>query len=111
MNDVQAIWYQIQIAQDEKEKFEMLRDVAEHNAMFMNPEGVQKIRAQRDNAQSFEMTDNDFNQMLEKQFGRKVTKNGEESQSAEELLQDVEFNKMQEYLDMELDEISFIPFE
>jgi len=70
MLDVQQLWYQAQLSLDEKEKYELLRDIAEHNAMFMNPEGVQSVRDAREN--SFSLTDEEFDQVLQENFGRRL---------------------------------------
>lgn len=96
INNVQYIWYQNQLILDEKERYELYRDVAEYNAMFSNPEGVKKIRNSREN--THKASDEDFEEMIENLFGRKINKNDEKG-----------INKMDDYIDMELDEIKFIP--
>lgn len=79
-----------------EERFELLRDVAEHNAMFMNPEGVQQVRDTRDN--SFETPEEDFNKLLEDMFGRNPHLEKKEQ-------------KYSSIIDMDLDEVLFTPFE
>jgi DNA replication protein DnaD len=110
MTAQQALWYQIQISLDMKEQFELLRDVAEHNAMFMNPEAVQQVRDAREN--SFETPDEDFDSLLEETFGRSISK--EENQEVvdvmEMLKQDRESSKYSSVMDLDLDEVSFTPF-
>jgi hypothetical protein len=108
-NDAQLIWYHTQINLDTKEQFELLRDVAEHNAMFMNPEGVQQVRDARDN--TFAMTDNDFNSMLENTFGRAISGKEEKELDVMEMLKtDRLTSKYSKIVDMDLDEVSFTPF-
>lgn len=87
----------------------------EYNAMFSNPEGVQQIREGREN--SFETPDEDFEKLIEEQFGRKLN-TGEKGPSIDEMkktLTDLGKKKkvknVNNYLNMELDEITFIPFE
>lgn len=105
------IWYQYQLSLDEKDQFEMLRDVAEHNAMFMNPEAVQQIRDARNN--TYETPEEDFHDMLKEQFGRELPNVSKEDRisAIDVLKQQVEHSKkINPYMDMELDEVSFIPF-
>ena len=45
----QLLWYTAQIEVDEKESFELNRNLLEYLASFINPENVQKIRDSRDN--------------------------------------------------------------
>jgi hypothetical protein len=109
MNDAQVVWYQIQFALDEKEKFELLRDVAEHNAMFMNPDGVNKIREAREN--TFAVPDEKFDKFIQEQFGRSVPKKQDKNVDFKELFKREEQNKekLNTYLNMDLDEIKFVP--
>lgn len=93
----------MQFTQDDEENFELLRNVAEHNAMFWNPEGVQQVREAREN--TFATSNEDFDDIVKDLFGRDLPK--EENQSAESLLAST--RKMSQYLDMELDEINFTP--
>lgn len=90
VNESQYLWYQIQISLDKEDNFELSREIAEHNAMFTNPEGVKKIREAREN--TYELTDDQFDSVLEDVFGRKLGK-----------------DDVDKYLDMELDEIKFTP--
>jgi hypothetical protein len=111
MNNAQAAWYQTQIVLDEVEQWELLRDAAEHNAMFMNPEAVKQVRESREN--TFEVKDDDFSKILKDSFGREMPDVPEaERVSFKEILQQEEKNKAKigSYLDMDLDEISFIPY-
>lgn len=114
MNDAQFLWYQAQINLDLKEQYELLRDVAEHNAMFMNPEGVQQVRDAREN--SFETTDEEFEQILEEQFGRSIsltnsnTKPISESEIIGMIKCDDEVSKYSPIVDMDLDDVKFTPF-
>ena len=114
MNDAQLLWYQAQINLDLKEKFELLRDAAEHNAMFMNPEGVQQVRDAREN--SFETTDEDFEKILEENFGRKISLNDDrkpvsEIDMNEMIQQDEDMSKYSSIIDMDFDDVKFTPFE
>lgn len=104
INNAQYIWYQIQFALDEKEKFELLRDVAEHNAMFTNPEAVEQIRNSREN--TYAMNDKDFNSMIKDTFGRELNL---EDRNSNMNIEELMGNKVAPYLNMELDEIKFIP--
>lgn len=88
MNGPQALWYQAQVSLDDLERYELLRDVAEHNAMFMNPEGVQKVREAREN--TFGLSDEEFDKVIEENFGR----NSKPSNDP---------------LDLDLDDIKFTP--
>jgi len=92
INDVQYLWYQVQMSLDEKDSFELQREIAEHNAMFVNPEGVRKVRDAREN--TFETTDEEFDNILEDLFGNKLERSR---------------TNVDTYLDMELDEIKFTP--
>lgn len=100
-NDAQFVWYSVQAEQDEIEKYELLRDVAEHNAMFWNSEAVEQIREARRN--TFGAPDKEFDDTLVELFGRGLS--DEESDPIEIL----EKNRANPYLDMEMDEIKFIP--
>ena len=99
---------------DEVEKFELLRDVAEHNAMFMNPEGVRQVREARE--QTFETPPEDFENMVEEMFGRKfpeVNKQNKGLENIEELKRAINSaDKIDPInsLDIELDEVSFTPY-
>jgi hypothetical protein len=70
MNNPQWLWYAAQFAADDKEKFELLRDIAEHNASFWNPEGVDQVRRARE--KTFIVGDKDFAKQIEETFGRKL---------------------------------------
>ena len=48
MSAVQMLWYSYNIREDEKEKIEIARDIAEYMMSFVNPEAVNKIKASRD---------------------------------------------------------------
>jgi hypothetical protein len=91
---------------DEKERFEFLREIAEHNAMFWNPEGVNEVRSAREN--TFKTTEEDFDSSLKELFGRELPNREENPQnvSAEDVIQASGKNP---YLDMDLDEINFVP--
>jgi hypothetical protein len=109
INDAQMLWYQIQMALDEEEQFELLRDVAEHNAMFTNPEGVQQVRDSREN--TYETPEEDFHDILKDTFGRDIPEIPEQERIpfGEVLKQQRQEHKAKPYVEMELDEISFIP--
>lgn len=99
VNDAQLVWYQMQMAQDDLDNFETLRDIAEHNAMFTNYEGVQRLREARANTNSYTTSDEEFEQLLEEQFGRKT------GQATESKI------RVDDYLQMDLDEVKFIPYD
>jgi len=108
-NDAQLMWYQMQIHLDTKDQFELLRDVAEHNAMFMNPEGVQQVRDTRKN--TFEMSDNEFNEMLENTFGRAISEVPSDELDVTEMLNNDRLkSKYSQIVDMDLDDVVFTPF-
>ena len=99
----------MQEALDEKKKFELLRDVAEHNAMFWNPEGVRQIRDSREN--TFKTPDSDFHVMLKDSFGRDADLEKKSAPLNEnDFRKKLDSKSIDPYLDMDLDEINFIPF-
>lgn len=60
-----------QLAIDEEEEAETARERAEYMMMFMNYEGVQKVRQARESRDDIKkIDDNTFNQQLEAMFGR-----------------------------------------
>lgn len=69
-NGAQWLWYAAQLAADETEEYELLRDVAEHNAMFWNAEGVEQVRNARE--KTYAVSDEDFGNIIEQTFGRRV---------------------------------------
>jgi len=80
-------------------------EIAEHNAMFWNPEAVDQVRNAREN--TFKTSEQDFDSSLEELFGRKLPeRNPAEHIKAEDILQ---ASKDNPYLDMDLDEINFVP--
>lgn len=83
---------------DDKENYEIMVDIAEHNAMFTNPEGVNKIREARKN--TFSNSENEFQSTLESLFGRKLDENEEDISNKDNL---------NDYLNMDLDEVKFTP--
>ena len=89
-----------------QENFELMRDVAEHNAMFMNPDGVQQVRDNREN--TFVTPDEDFSDLLEKTFGRRLpNKNNEE---AVDVMDVIKNEGKSQFLDFDFDDIKFTPF-
>jgi len=108
INESQWAWYQAQVIEDQKEKHEFMRDVAEYNAMFSNPEGVQEVRDARDN--TYKTGDEDFGHIVKQMFGRELP--GEEDRQEMdpvELLKEQERLKLNPYLNMDLDDIKFTP--
>lgn len=71
VSNAQWVWYAAQVTADEREKFELLRDVAEHNAMFWNPQGVEQVRGSRE--KTYAVSDEDFGNIIEQTFGRRVS--------------------------------------
>lgn len=125
-NQAQWFWYGAQTAIDEDERFELLRDVAEHNAMFWNPQGVDQVRQARE--QTFKTDDKEFGKMVEELFGRRLDLPGapqashrhtgdfmdvlrQQAAPSEEQggLPERPVPDAQQYLDMELDDIVFHP--
>lgn len=105
INPAQWSWYQIQHWLDEKEKYELLRDVAEHNAMFTNYEGVRQIREAREN--KYETSSEDFGTLVKNMFGRQLS-NEEGRQFTKK---DATGGDLKAYFDLELDEVKFTPYE
>lgn len=118
MNAPQWMWYAAQFAADDKEQYELLRDIAEHNASFWNPEGVDQVRRARE--KTFIVGDKDFARQIEETFGRKLRiperKEGlalpsvpgrqEPKPARRRMRPDVDAGA---YLDAELDEVRFVP--
>ena len=101
------LWYQIQLALDEKEEFELQRDLVEHNAMFSNPEGVSKVREARKN--TYTTPPSEFKDLIKEQFGKDIDFD-KEGVSPEQVLNENRVKtQINTYLDMELDEIKFVP--
>lgn len=121
MNGAQWLWYGAQFAADEKADFELRRDVAEHNAMFWNAEGVEQVRNARE--KTYSVSDDDFKSIIEDTFGRRISlpdqpKQGimhsvpigpeqkdHESHSKRRLMKASDAP----YVDCDLDEINFVP--
>lgn len=94
----------------------MLRDIAEYNASFWNPEAVDQVRRARE--KSIAVSDKDFAKQIEETFGRKLNiperKEGfatppplaERRPKRSRMRHDVDASA---YLDTELDEVRFIP--
>lgn len=97
-NSPQMIWYQLQLLKDEDKQFETQRNMTEYGAMFVNPEGVKQVKESR--ANTFATNDEEFNNLLEETFGKKLPEIGQKSEPK---------IKMDSYLEMELDDVSFIP--
>ena len=114
----QWLWYAAQFAADDKEQFELLRDIAEHNASFWNPEGVSQVRRARET--TFAVSDKDFARQVEETFGRKLgiperrerepvlPQGRAERPGRSRMRDDVDANA---YLEAELDEVRFVPME
>lgn len=108
MNENQWAWYQAQMIEDKKEHSEFMRDVAEYNAMFFNPEGVQEVRDAREN--TYEVPDKDFGYMVKEMFGRELPDEEDRKEmDPTEVLKEQERAKLNPYLNMDLDEIKFTP--
>lgn len=95
---------------DKKEEFELMRDVAEHNAMFSNPEGVKKVRDSREN--SFKTSDEDFSKIIEENFGKGIKDGGKKEFVFEEFIETKKNNNnLESYHNIdEFDDIVFTPF-
>jgi hypothetical protein len=121
MNGAQWLWYGAQLAADEKADFELRRDVAEHNAMFWNAEGVEQVRNARE--KTYSVSDDDFKSIIETTFGRHISLPDQPQQG---LMHSVPIGPDQKdhedssrrarmraeagpYVDCDLDEINFIP--
>lgn len=124
-SNAQWVWYAAQVTADEREEFELLRDVAEHNAMFWNPQGVEQVRGSRE--KTFAVSDKDFGSIIEQTFGRRVNlpdkpkegimhsvpigaKAGEIAK-AESQMRRFPSSEDSQFVDGDLDTISFTPFE
>ncbi len=109
LNSAQAIWYHTQIAEDEKDDFELLRYMEEYNAMFTNPDGVQRIREARENTVG--VPDEQFNKTVKELFGRDMPDSTDKDDVKNMLIKDNNNkNKMSQYVELELDEVRFIPY-
>ena len=106
-NQYQYIWYNLQINQDEKEQYELLRDIAEHNAMFWNADGVNQVREGRKN--TFSTNPEDFEASIKEMFGRDINDESGTDNPEDFVRQNRVSEKAKAYLDMELDDISFTP--
>ena len=91
------------LQQDEIEKFELLRDIAEHNAMFENSDGVRQVREARETA--ITIPDEDFEETVKELFGRDLKLDDKDKE-------DVERNIPRSSLDIydDFDEVEFVPF-
>ena len=114
----QWLWYAAQFAADDKDQFELLRDIAEHNASFWNPEAVDQVRRARE--KTFVVSDKNFAKQLEETFGRKLqiperkSNQGLPEVPAAPAAQSVRRRMRADvdpraYLDTELDEVKFVP--
>ena len=83
-----------------------MRDVAEHNAMFTNYDGVRQVRDARQN--KYEMSNEDFGSFIQSAFGRSLPQDNATKDFTEV---DAAGGNLGSYLDLELDEINFTPFE
>ena len=99
-------WYQIQLNLDEKEEFELLEYMAEYNAMFASPDNVKKVREARKN--SISVPDGQFEDTIKELFGRDLPKEIKNFDPNNLIKNDNE-EKINQYLNMELDDIKFIP--
>lgn len=102
-------WYQSQFNIDAEEEFEMQRYMAEYNAMFGNPDGVRRVREARE--KTISVPDKDFEETVSELFGRELPKEKQAIDLKEFSLKNEKEEKINEYLDMNLDEIKFIPFD
>lgn len=124
MNGAQWLWYGAQFAADEKADFELRRDVAEHNAMFWNAEGVEQVRNARE--KTYAVSDDDFKSIIEGTFGRPIALPDKPQQGImhsvplgpdQQQQQDHEGSDRRRrieaeaapYVECDLDEINFVP--
>lgn len=105
----QYVWYQEQMNIDEKDDFELKRYFEEYNAMFMNSDGVRKVREAREN--TIAVPDEKFESTIKELFGKELPKNLNEKNSKEFVEKEHKQEKINQYLDIELDEIKFIPLD
>lgn len=68
INSAQWLWYYHNFIEDNKEKFELDRDMIEYHASFIEPEAVKKIRTSRE--QSIAIPEEEFISNIERMFGR-----------------------------------------
>lgn len=71
MNPAQVFWYSFMIRKDKEEVLETNRDYLEYLAAFINPEGVSKIKSERENA--VKISDTDFEKGIRNLFGRTMS--------------------------------------
>jgi len=90
------------LQEDETERFKLLRDIAEHNAMFQNSEGVKQVREARENA--IHVSDDEFEGQIEETFGRPINLSKKDN---EEMLSEIK-KPLDIYQDF--DEVEFVPF-
>lgn len=107
INSAQYSWYFQQMEKDEQEKFEFMRDIAEHNAMFSNPEGVAQVRDTRKN--TFATNPEDFEKSVKELFGRELKTEEVETNLEEVIKNNSRQAIVNPYLNMELDEVKFTP--
>ena len=67
----QLLWYTAQIEVDEKESFELNRNLIEYLASFINPENVQKIKDSRDSTVVTEDMDSVLGMLEDGEFNMK----------------------------------------
>ena len=91
--------------QDAIEKYELLRDIAEHNAAFQNSEGVKQVRDAREN--SIVIPDDAFREQVKEMFGRDIDFETGEEQG--EVLETVSTTSHVDFYDV-FDEVEFVPF-
>jgi len=60
------------ITEDEKQKAEETRDYIEYLARFLDNQSVEKIKQARESAEKVD--DEGFDTLLQRQFGRRLTK-------------------------------------
>lgn len=106
LNGAQYTWYKLQFDLDDEEEYRKLRDIAEHNAMFWNPEGVEQVKEARKN--TFSTDAETFDKTVEELFGRKLN-NEETPTDMAQALDRAKEDRATPYLNMELDEVNFIP--
>lgn len=70
VNISQWLWYFYNFIEDQKEEFDVRRDLVEYHASFIEPEAVRKIRESRE--ESVEIPYEEFVDGIEYFFGRKI---------------------------------------
>ena len=73
INTAQWYWYLYNVIEDQDEEFKSKRNLIEYQVSFSEPEMINKIRKQREDAENTTKKDNQFASTLKNLFGRDTT--------------------------------------